>query len=362
MAGDKMLLLGEGDAVVVEDSRFTIQWHITERCNCRCRHCYQEDNRAEASAAELEDIRRQVESFLERRPGLITITGGEPLVHPCFYNLLQELRCPFAVLTNGTLIDRETARHLAELKPRFVQISIEGRAKTHDYIRGPGTFSRAVQGITYLVEAGLRVLISFTAHRGNYQELPYVARLGRKLGVDKVWVDRLIPAGAGSELGSLSIIETRRLFIMMKKNKVARDRALQFLAGGQPYRCQAGRNLLAILPGGEVLPCRRLPIVAGNLHETNLEDIYQGACFKELRQKSCTQCAPCLYSEICDGGLRCLAYALTGSPFESDPGCWIAETIRKTPISGKDSSPLPPAMLTRPDHWLPHWWKHRRQR
>ncbi|MEN6392043.1 MAG: radical SAM protein [Syntrophomonas sp.] len=338
----------------VEEPRFTIQWHITERCNCRCRHCYQEDSRAEATAAELDEVRRQVESFLEHRPGMLTVTGGEPLLHPGFYTLLEELNCPFAVLSNGTLIDRETAGRLAQLKPRFIQVSIEGREKTHDDIRGTGTFARAVEGIANLVEAGLRVLISFTAHRENYQELPYVARLGRKLKVGKVWVDRLIPAGAGAELGSLSPMETRDLFMMMDKNRVALDRALQFLAGGQPYRCQAGRNLLAILPGGEVLPCRRLPIVAGNLHVTSLEDIYKGACFEELRQRSCAPCASCLYREICDGGLRCLAYALKGSPFEPDPGCWIADSIARSQVPGENGTSLP-AMLGKPGWFKRHW-------
>lgn len=335
--------------MAVEDPKFTIQWHITERCNCRCRHCYQEENRAEASATELEEIRRQVESFLERRPGMLTITGGEPLLHPNFYTLLDQLTCPFGVLTNGTLIDRDIARRLADLKPRFVQVSIEGREKTHDDIRGSGTFSRAVEGISNLVQAGLRVLISFTAHRGNYKELPYVARLGRKLKVDKVWVDRLIPAGAGADLGSLDPLETRELFRMMNKSKVSLDRALQFLAGGRSYRCQAARNLLAILPGGEVLPCRRMPIAAGNLHETPLEDIYQGGCFQELRQKSCSLCQPCLYREICDGGLRCLAYALKGSPFEPDPGCWIAQSISKAQTSGQNTGFLPAMLNGTPD-------------
>lgn len=338
----------------MEDTRFTIQWHITERCNCRCRHCYQEDSLAESSAAELDEIRRQIELFLERRPGMLTITGGEPLLHPGFYTLLENLNCSYAVLSNGTLIARETARRLAQLKPRFVQISIEGREKTHNYIRGSGTFARAVEGITNLVEAGIRVLISFTAHRENYKELPYVARLGRKLHVDKVWVDRLIPAGASAELGSLNPLETRELFIMMNKSRVSLERALQFLAGGQPYRCQAGRNLLAILPGGAVLPCRRLPVVAGNLFETTLEDIYQGSLFEELRQKNCALCAACLYSEICDGGLRCLAYALKGSPFEPDPGCWIADSIVKSQLPGINNTPLP-AMLAKPDRFKRFW-------
>lgn len=322
------------------ETSFTIQWHITERCNCRCLHCYQEGCISESSPERLERTLQAIDRFFVDRKGIVTITGGEPLMHTYFFTLLGKLKHPFGVLTNGTLIDEIIARKLASHQPAFVQVSIEGRERMHESIRGQGTYRAAVEGIKNLIKAKQRVLISFTAHKRNYRDLPAVARLGRRLGVDKVWVDRMIPAGSGSAIAGLGPEECRELFSLMRKSGVEMDRALQFLAGGKPYQCQAGKRLMAILPDGDVLPCRRMPIVAGNLDRTTLDEIYHGDVMTGLRDGVSEDCRGCLYERICRGGLRCLAYALTGSPFRPDPACWIAASIQKR----KEGHPHPPSI------------------
>lgn len=61
-------------------------------------------------------------------------------------NLLEILhtrsQASFAILTNGTLIDADTACHLQKLQPAYVQVSIEGGRETHDQIRGEVAFGK----------------------------------------------------------------------------------------------------------------------------------------------------------------------------------------------------------------------------
>lgn len=308
---------------------FNIQWHITERCNCRCAHCYQESNSIETP---LDKALRYIEMFKKFLPpgsGRLTVTGGEPLLHPGLWSILEALRPHFSValLTNGTLITPEIARRLAGLDLKFVQVSIEGRPETHDKIRGPGSYTAAMDGLNCLIRENVKVSVSFTAHRTNWRELPSVVKQCRKIGARKIWVDRLIPQGSGTQMISLDPDETRRLLISMRKNDVSMDRALQFLEGGRPYVCSAGKSLLAVLPDGTVVPCRRMPIPLGNLDQQRIEDIYRSDYCTSLRETRCKGCERCLYVNICDGGLRCLAYAVNGDPFTPDPGCWIARSI-----------------------------------
>lgn len=334
-----------------------LQWHITERCNLRCAHCYQEHYSGdELPYPVLLEVLGQYRSLLEgwsRGPagsqvrGHITVTGGEPFLREDFFDLLQTLSAnatlfTFAILTNGTLIDAHVARRLRSLAPAFVQVSIEGTRPTHDGIRGAGNFDRTVEAIRYLTEQRIRTFISFSAHRGNFREFPEVCRIGRELAVARIWADRIIPCGSGKSLQDqvLRPEETRELFQIMKKacretnrhgrgsTRVAMHRALQFLvAGGRPYRCTAGDSLITVLPNGDVYPCRRMPIRVGNLLETSLADLYYGS---ELllalrdRQRMPAACKPCHFAQFCRGGLRCLAHAVLGSPFARDPGCWIA--------------------------------------
>ena len=105
--------------------------------------------------------------------GQITLTGGEPFVWKELPNLLDRITARrqqygFAILTNGTLVDTARAEQLRNWGARFVQVSIDGDRATHDRIRGPGNFDRALAGIRHLVRAGVRTYISFTAHRQNY--------------------------------------------------------------------------------------------------------------------------------------------------------------------------------------------------
>lgn len=341
-----------GDAVA--PARMLLQWHVTERCNLRCTHCYQEDvGPPHPSWEELLATLERLEAFLAacraNRAGLpfrahITVTGGEPFVRSDFMRLLERLaagraRYSFAVLTNGTAIDRERARALARLRPGFVQVSLDGRPETHDRIRGRGSHARAVEGIRNLVGAGVPTFLSFTAQPSNFRDFPAVARLGRGLGVARVWSDRLIPQGQGGQLHDavMSPQETREWVELMRAERsrgwlacspVALHRALQFADSGScSYRCAAGDTLLAVLPNGEVVPCRRMPIVVGNLHDEPLETLYaENPTLRWLRDRSRVSagCERCFYSDSCGGGLRCLSYAVHGDAFRADPGCWLA--------------------------------------
>lgn len=330
-----------------------LQWHITERCNLRCGHCYQESySGAELTFNGLMNILCQYLELLKswkggaRRFGHITVSGGEPFVRGDFFELLEVFSShkkdfSFSILTNGSLIDGKAAGRLRQLGPGFVQLSLEGKEATHDSIRGKGSYAKTVEAIRHLKKEGLRVLISFTAHKTNYREFGAVAAIGRSLRVDRVWADRLIPSGAGDKMRCQALIpvETREFMEIMKRSsrrsilnifnrtEISMRRALQFLFSGErPYRCTAGDSLITVQPNGDLYPCRRMPIAAGNLTEAPLIDLYNDSeIFKRLRDRSRVSegCEGCLYSGLCAGGLRCLSYAMTGSPFKADPGCWI---------------------------------------
>jgi radical SAM protein with 4Fe4S-binding SPASM domain len=332
------------------------QWHITDRCNLNCRHCYndikaEKDPSFDELIAVLEKIMKFTKDnyYLTNRNQVrnhITLTGGEPFIHKDFLELLQKIseekkHFDFAILTNGSFIDKSIARNLKKIKPSFVQVSIEGCEATHDSIRGKGNYRTTLCAIKNLVSENITTFISFTAHRGNFMEFAHVANLGRKLNVRRVWADRLIPCGSGTSLSNelLTPEETRKFFEIMQqecllakkrwfgKTEISMHRALQFLmAGGRPYHCTAGETLITVMPNGDVYPCRRMPVKVGNLFEQSLSEIYNyNNLLCDLRSCSSLNdtCKACTYSVLCKGGLKCLAYSVKGDPFSGDPGCWI---------------------------------------
>lgn len=351
----EVVVVAEDAVGVTNNRKIVLQWHITDRCNHQCRHCYQQPNiqHEELNQESLVNILEQFKEllhYISRQhnhssiTGQINITGGEPFMRLDFMDVLEALSAnkeffSFAILTNGSFINRDIAHKLKKSNPQFVQLSVEGSETTHDNIRGAGDFIKTVQAIRELVQAKVRTYISFTAHRANYRDFEEVAALGKSLKVAKVWADRLIPVGRGQDLVNLVLTpqETQEFFEIMAaaRNQLARSwfhtteidmqRGLQFLVGGGlPYRCTAGDSLLAVMPNGDVYPCRRLPIKVGNVQQSSLLEIYTASeDLRKIREVTGSpSCKQCWYERMCRGGLRCLSYALYGSLEKADPGCW----------------------------------------
>lgn len=334
-----------------------LQWHITERCNLRCGHCYQDalpppDPIWEQLLSSLEQFKTFITQCRSLRRGgrfraHLTVTGGEPFMREDFMPLLERLTAErhffsLAILTNGTLLTPALVQRLGALQPGFVQVSIDGSRETHDRIRGEGSYAGAVAGLRLLVKQQIPTHIAFTADRGNFRDFPAVAKLGQSLGVTRVWADRTVPCGrAGRTDRLMSPEETREFFGLMqketaggwlKKSRVVMQRSLQFMvSGGRPYRCSAGDTLVTVLTNGDVCPCRRMPLVAGNIFSDTLASVYATSrLFQALRdrERRSRGCESCFYSRTCGGGARCLASAVYGDPFYADPGCWLADQGR----------------------------------
>lgn len=85
----------------------------------------------------------------------------------------------------------------------------------------------------------------------------------------------------------------------------------------------AGERLLTVLADGSVMACRRLPLIVGNVRESDLLTLYRES--PELERLRSTpipeQCRSCDYAELCAGGAKCIAYARYGRYDIPDPDC-----------------------------------------
>ena len=325
--------------------QFVLQWHLGENCNLRCLHCYQENHKpVQLKYDELVKIYDQFKELLKKKKmkGHINITGGEPLCNPHLFKILDLIKkdsdlISFSILTNGTLITDEIAKKIKSYNPYYVQVSLEGGKRTNDYIRGKGTYKKIAEGIINLKKYNIFTSISFTATRLNYKEFPKVVKYAKKYDVNNVWSDRYIPLGGSKDRElSLSYDETREYLKIMKQEriKLSRDkkchttismyRALQFqMTNDFAYGCTAGDTLLTVMENGDLVPCRRMPIVVGNLLKNNMYDLYKNnKILKELRKNTVPdECTECEHSKRCHGGLKCLTYAMYQDLNHKDVGC-----------------------------------------
>lgn len=334
---------------------FYLQWHITQACNLRCKHCYQPDyaNNNEFTFVELAQafiqykelidfFNKDVQTDDDIIAPILSFTGGEPFLREDFLDLLEIVSANIptiavCILSNGTLITLEIAKKLANLKIERVQISLDGDEEIHDSIRGRGAFKKALNGIKNLTENGIEVSVSFTAHKQNYKLFKKVVKIAKENKARMVWTDRLIPQGSGAELLLMDENETKDYVQMIADCKCAEEtcagpfkvgahRALQFIGvHNDIYKCSAGKSGLCLMHNGDVYPCRRLPIKAGNIREKSLKEIFfENEILNSLRTSRMPKdCENCRYNQGCAGGLKCLSFAVFGNTSSKDPGCWL---------------------------------------
>jgi len=320
--------------------KHVLQWHITHRCNLHCTHCYQEDCIGELPFSALESFLQQYLDFCSALhfKGHINLTGGEPLLSEYFFPLLdlfEQSHTTFGILSNGTCITDEKATQLAKYSClRFVQVSIDGTPKTHDSVRGEGSFDRACEGLLHLRQAGIQTMAAFTCHQRNYHELRDVIKIMRRKKIDRFWADRLVPIGGSKEdiLTNEQFCEV--LMVLTKEHNrkhifshtdVHLNRAMQFLEGGNCYyHCSAGTTLLTLLADGTLLPCRRLPIPIGSCLKSDMLTLYRNSpLIAQLRKETIPEeCMACPSAHLCRGGAKCLTYAVNGNLCGKDINCY----------------------------------------
>lgn len=160
-------------------------YELTPLCNLRCPMCYvrldakcMAGQGKQMSAEEWLEIGRQT---VEMGTLFVTLTGGEPLLHPQFweiYNGLTELGLLVNINSNGCLINEEVVERFKNNPPHNLKISIYGASdETYEKMCGfKDGFTRVSHAIDLLKESGLTFFCTTTMVRENMQDIPALYR------------------------------------------------------------------------------------------------------------------------------------------------------------------------------------------
>ncbi len=301
MTGGKKIKKVKAPSSPIPSLRYLLL-NITNICNLSCKHCYLQD----PGKLEMDlDIFEKTVSQFEEMGGLkLMISGGEPLIHSRFWELMEilpsyELRV--VVLSNGTLIDNTTAKKLSGYVHE-VQVSIDG-IRSHDLLRGKGSYAMSVKGITNLCESGIPFSIATMVHKFNTDEFDEMEKLFSKMGAISWSVDVPCIVGALSE---------NRDFVLDLK-EAASFLKYGFGAGAHEstgdYTC--GSHLCSVAPDGSVSKCgffENEP--AGDVND--LRSSWENICTSYLWSLDELECRDCSVLHECKGGCRFRAMQYKG--------------------------------------------------
>jgi radical SAM protein len=365
-----------------DETPFLAIWEVTQSCDLACKHC----RAAAQPIAHPDELtnaegKALIDQIAEMHVPIFVFTGGDPLKRKDVFELIRyaaDKGVQVAVTPSATpLLTREAMFKLKEAGLVRLGISLDGSTpEIHDAFRGlPGAWARTIQAIEWAKEAGIPVQVHSTISRHNVHDLDNLCALFEKLAIVMWNVFFLVPVGRG-QLGDLlsgeefenvfgKIYElSHRVNFQIKTTEAMHYRryllqhnleerrmshgnghgsglahattAQRNYEAGTPTadaqtrtvgwatrRVNDGKGFLFVSHVGNVYPSGFLPIHAGNIRETPLQDIYRNSpIFKSLRDTSKLEgkCGACEYKEIC-GGSRARAYAVTGDPLAQEPCC-----------------------------------------
>lgn len=346
---------------------FAIQWHITAKCDQRCKHCYMYDSPFYESEMKNElsfdDCKKILDDYVQtinrwKVKGTIFFSGGDPLLREDFFDILKYAQnkrlYQIGVMGNSYHLDKPTALKLREYGVSVYQISLDGMRETHDFFRKPGSFDDTLRGYEVLKEAGINPTCMFTVSKLNMGELLDVIRLVGEIGLSAFDFDRLVPVGAGEKLREEMIKpeeykallmeveeEYRRLEAKGCKTQFGHKDNLWWLLEERrganvelpplPSGCEVHMGCLigwagiSILSDGSAMACRRLPVVIGKLPEQTISEIFiDSPVLNEMRDiHRIEKCGGCKNVSNCRG-CRAISYGASGGDyFAKDPQCWL---------------------------------------
>jgi len=264
----------------------------TTRCNLRCSGCYAA-NYSKKDDLELEVIDRVLSEGEELGIFWVTILGGEPFVRQDMWEIYKKHKdIFFQVFTNGTLIDKEASKKLAELGNMLIIFSLEGFEEETDARRGKGVFQKVMQGMDNLQEVGVPFGFSVMVTRQNVDTIisdefhDMLVEKGCLIG----WHFLYIPVGLNPDTSLMPTAEQRELMRLRGPRRIRNEKPILTIDfwNDAPHMggCIAGgRHFFHINSHGDVEPCIFIHLATENIHDKSLREVINSPYFKGFRTR-----------------------------------------------------------------------------
>ena len=337
----------------------SVQWSITGKCNCRCKHCFMSAPHAAQGEPTWEQLMFILDAFERCGIKCVNLTGGEPMVRQDFWELVDEIRARNILIStlysNGLLITDAFLDELVKrgLKPT-IQFSFDG-VGYHDWLRGiPGSEQAVIDAMRRCQMRGIRTNATMVIFKDNVHSIRETANLLASLGCSSLKTGIATPAGEWKQYPDhyLTQAELYQAYLdyiplyfedgcplslsldgfFVHDNSSNRllspiEKDIPEESFSKALMCGHVRRDLYVSPQGNVLPC--MSMVGGpmeeqfpNMLEEPLEEILDEGSFYmraiDFRVSDFMEynsdCKSCEYRTACCGG--CRAQAVMAHPGE----------------------------------------------
>jgi radical SAM protein with 4Fe4S-binding SPASM domain len=315
---------------------------VTGTCPLKCRHCSLPPRDPSQPELSLEEMRQIMKQLAAMGTCEVVLCGGEPFYRDDLDSIVlaaREYALDVSLSTSGLFVTRNMARKISDTGLKSIKISFDGSSeKSYDYMRGKGTYRRAMRGIKILREVFGET--PFKMHtvvtKPNYGELIPLLKTSQKLGLNTWSVDFVRAVGGVQPaspflLTDIEILEAYNTILRFLESSHTNVEFYQFPSRSgkktiyRGFGCVGGNLYAHIDNCGNMLPCSFLRgyVPSTNVRQRPLRDIWiDGEGFKAIRTLPGNElCLKCEFFKTCRGGCRARA-AGRGNIAATDPVCF----------------------------------------
>ncbi|MEW6093112.1 MAG: radical SAM protein [Chloroflexota bacterium] len=323
-------------------------FEVTQACNHACLHCYNVWQGPQAipyPRGQLDSSRTLsllAKALDETVCSHVTLTGGEPLLRPDLFQILeflQQRRVRITVISNGRLLDEATAAGLIERGVGLFELPLlSHRREVHDELSdAPGAWDAVLAAMANVRLHHGQVVAAFVGTRKNIAHLGETLRLAFAFGARGVMFNRFNPGGRGREhltellptvhqvREALSVAEAAAVEIHLPIScsipiQPCLIDTTQYPHLGFGY-CAAGsdRAYYTLDPLGNLRPCNHTDTVLGNLFEESFANLITPERMSAFTCAIPAFCAACDRRLECQGGCKASAQVCYGSLAVEEP-------------------------------------------
>jgi radical SAM protein with 4Fe4S-binding SPASM domain len=287
----------------------------------------------------------------------VILSGGEPLMHRDFANVLEQVRKnggEFVTLTtNGSLLTNEHLTLIKDLSfQRFMlSVSIDNlNPIKHDEFRShKGAFLKAVGALRMVADCDLPNVVTSmrsTIQASQISEMESMVRFAKDIGCKRVSFSAIHPAGRAIERNDLWMTKKQKLAFIQEIYRLKTVFPELNVTTNDPLKCllrgknDLGENGELVFDGcgaaaitfnvnsdGTMTPCALLNVPMMNVFPLSIEEITEKYRENPIVRNMLTmnlkgKCGSCQIKYQC-GGCRARALIQKGDYLEEDPHCWV---------------------------------------
>ncbi len=230
----------------------------TRRCNLSCAYCNEYDSTS--NPIPLEDMYARIDKLGALGTSIVTLSGGEPLIHPDLNAIIKRIRANGMVaglITNGFYLDRERILQLNEAGLDYIQLSIDNLKPDKVSRKSLSIMLPKLQLMAEFGNFHVNVNSVIGGEIQSPQDSMVIAAEVEKLGIS---FSIGILHDVRGQLHSLNDEEKAIYETMLKRRKSTYTQVTRFqrnLLNGQPndWHCRAGARYLYICENGLVSYC-----------------------------------------------------------------------------------------------------------